>query len=1281
MKQNSPHTVSELEAALAAAHQQIAELTAEAAARRARDERLRLLSPATAEGLLISENGRILDGNAQGAVLLGHEKISDVARRHLLDFVAPESRAAVEQMGQADRPEACEITLVPQQGEAFSAVIQEQAVAYQGRTVRVISLRGLTSLDAARRALKVREERMRLLREITSQPASYLEEYVRTALELTTHLLGLDVGILSQIEGDRYIVKAYYAPDVPLETGQVFPLGDTYCSITLKADDVVAIDHMAQSEHQAHPCYESFQLEAYIGIPVFVREERYGTLNFSGKQPKEPRFNEVDAELMRLLASWIGSTLEHHQAGQERQEAAEALRESGKLLSGVLGSSLDGIIAFEAVRDEGGTIVDFRFQLINPRASEVIGRPASYLVGKLMLEELPGNREEGLFDSYVRVVETGEPADKVFFYDHDGIRAWFQNTAVKLGDGFAVTFRDITDIKETEQALRLSETQFRSAFDHAAIGKALLRADGRFIKVNRTFRRLLGYGEAELLSMTLRDITHEADAESSEAEVQRLLGGECGSVQVEKRYRRRDGCHIWGQLSLSAICDEADNVEQFVAQVQDITARVEAEEEVKRHVQVLAVARAKLERQKEELEQTVQALEAAHQQAEEAVRAKSGLLARMSHEIRTPFNGIIGMLSLLQDTELTLEQKQYTDIIQKSSGNFLALINDILDFSKIEAGQVELEARPFNVRQGIASAFDVVLPSATEKGLELAYLVEPDVPHAVIGDVTRLLQVLVNLLGNAVKFTETGEVVVSVSAVQAEAGGARLLRFDVHDTGIGIPADQFGRLFKSFSQADASTTRRFGGTGLGLAISEQLVGLMGGEIWVESAEGEGSTFSFTISFEPAGQAEPAAPPRFAGRPVLVVCPHAATRQMLAQHLSTEAVEVHTAPSESQAQERLAGRRFGLVLLDIAMPGALALAQQAAAADVPVLQAHAIGQRVESEAVAFAGFLPKPVKLEALREALGDVLPAEPEQTDEATEPLMPPAVRFLVLEPHPVNQQVVRRLVSSLGHRAECVAGTPEALVALACAPYDIVLVNLDASEITSTEIAMRILERYAPEERPYLVGVTAGTTGADCERCLLAGMNHHLAKPLRSQDLEEAISHYRAWVKQGAAKAAESVSPEVTAAMERLAEMVEGDAGFVASLISQFLDDGARLVSQIGAAVAEQNAEALGIAAHTLKSSAAMFGATALSDVCKSLEQAARRQRVGEAVEEVVLARRYFDEAKQALERFVAGTLPATEPGARPGPPPALDRQPALRKEATPALLAGATPPAARRG
>ena len=1259
---------------------------AEAASRREQDERLRLLAQSTAEGLLVSEDGYILDGNTKAAALLGYETISELAGQRLLDLVAPESRAEVEAIRRSDHPETREIMLLPRGGTLFPALVLEQTASYQGRTVRVTSLQDLSPLSATEGALKVREERMRLLREITSQPTSYLEEHVRTTLELTTHLLGLDIGILSRVENDQYTVKAFYAPDAPLETGQVFPLGNTYCSITLVADDVVAIDHMAQSEHGAHPCYEVFQLEAYIGIPIFVRGERYGTLNFSGTQPKAPAFSDVDTELMRLLASWIGSTLENHRAEQERQKAAEALRDSEQLLSGVMASSLDGIMAFEAVRDARGEIVDFRFQLVNPRASEVVGRPASDLVGKLMLEELPGNREEGLFDLYVRVVETGQPADNVFFYDHDGIRAWFQNTAVKLGDGFAVTFRDITEIKETEEALRLSKTQLQSAFDYAAIGKALMRPDGQFIKVNRAFRNILGYSEAALLSMTLSDVTHEADAESNGSEVDQLLSGECGSVQVEKRYRRSDGRRIWGQLSLSGICNAAGEVEQFVAQVQDITARVEAEEEIRRHVQVLAVTRAKLETQKEELEETVQALEVARQEAEEAMQAKSGLLARMSHEIRTPLNGIIGMLSLLQATELTSDQEHYTNIIQQSSSNFLALINDILDLSKIEAGQAELEARPLNLRQCIASAFDVVLPSATEKGLELAYLIEPDVPRSVFGDVTRLLQVLVNLLGNAVKFTHEGEVVtqvstVPVSTVQAKAGGARLLRFDVRDTGIGIPADQFGRLFRSFSQADASTKRRFGGTGLGLAISKQLVNLMGGEIWVESAEGEGATFSFTVPFEPASQAEPVPDRPFAGRRVLVASPHQATRQMLAQQLSIEGLGVQVAASRAEALERLAAGHVALVLLDMGMPEAVALAQRAADLDVAVVQVHAVGKRVAHEDVTFAGFLVKPVKLGVLREVLAAVLPAVPEHTTENVEPAGRTAIRVLVVDSHPVNQQVVQRLLSSLGHRADGVTGTPEALDALACASYDVLLIHPVEGEAIGNEIAARILDRYALEERPYLVGVTAGATEADRERCLLAGMNDHLAKPLRTQDLEEALGRYRAWAQQAASRAATVlVSSEIAEAMEQLAGMVENDAGFVHSLISQFLGDGARLVSQMGAAVAQHDADVLALAAQTLKSSATMFGAAALSDVCRDLEQMAWQQRFDEAFEKAVLARRYFDEAKQALEQFVAEALYASGPVTPVLLPPASDRQAVAREEATALPHAAAAPPAARR-
>ena len=400
--------------------------------------------------------------------------------------------------------------------------------------------------------------------------------------------------------------------------------------------------------------------------------------------------------------------------------------------------------------------------------------------------------------------------------------------------GFLGIGKDLTEQQKIEQSLLESEAKFAGAFQYAATGMALVSLEGYWMKVNTALCNIVGYSESELLNLTFQEITHPQDIKRDLDHVAQLLQGEIDNFQIEKRYIHKQGHEIWILLSVSLVRDKNHHPLYFVSQIQDISERKQAEE---RLLKINAE------------------LQTAKEAADQASEAKSEFLANMSHELRTPMNAVIGMTGLLAHTPLTPQQTDFVDTIRSSGDALLTLINDILDFSKIEAGKLEFEEQPFNLRHCIEDALKLVAPKAFNKNLELAYLAPPDLPCGIIGDVTRLRQILVNLLNNAVKFTETGEVIVQVkdvtddptlypkSAVQAQANH-RLLQFSVKDTGIGIPSDRMNRLFQSFSQVDTSTTRKYGGTGLGLAISKRLCELMGGQIWVESDLGIGTTFSF-----------------------------------------------------------------------------------------------------------------------------------------------------------------------------------------------------------------------------------------------------------------------------------------------------------------------------------------------------------------------------------------------------------------------------------------------------
>ncbi|MGI9175575.1 MAG: PAS domain S-box protein, partial [Rhodothermales bacterium] len=345
------------------------------------------------------------------------------------------------------------------------------------------------------------EQHIRLLYNVISETMPQDDAQIQKALSLTTDLLGMDVGILSRVEGETYTIEACYPTGGALQMGQTFALGTMYCSLTLESEDAVAISHASTSPHRRHPCYQTLGLEAYLGVPVYVAGAVYGTLNFSSTRPKHPAFSAADTDLAKMLSQWIGTAL-------ERRAAEQVRRTSEELLSGVLTSSLEGIMAMESIRGGADEIEDFRFLHVNPRAGEILKRTPEDLLGKRMLEELTGVREEGLFDAYVRVIETGAPLRTELRYEHDGVRGWFQLGAVKLGDGFTVTFRDITASKKAEEALRQSEERFRLLAENTTDLICLHELDSPFLYASPSVKRTLGFEPDEPIGASPYDIIH-----------------------------------------------------------------------------------------------------------------------------------------------------------------------------------------------------------------------------------------------------------------------------------------------------------------------------------------------------------------------------------------------------------------------------------------------------------------------------------------------------------------------------------------------------------------------------------------------------------------------------------------------------------------------------------------------------------------------------------------------------------------------------------------------------
>jgi two-component system sensor histidine kinase/response regulator len=785
---------------------------------------------------------------------------------------------------------------------------------------------------------------------------------------------------------------------------------------------------------------------------------------------------------------------------------------------------------------------------------------------------------------------------------------------------------------QIEQKLAFERNLLRTVIDNIPDSILAKDSEGRYLLANKGLAKLHGFESPDqLLGKSAFDLfpkEHAAALHATDLEVMKatksLFQGERSTVDAEGNVK-------WIQMTKVPLTNQHNEIVGIVGVNRDITQGKLGETELRR----------------------------AKEAAEAANRAKSEFLANMSHEIRTPMNGIIGMTELALETELTPEQQEYLNMVKTSAESLLTVINDILDFSKMEAGKLDLDRSTFNLHESLEETVRTFAIRAGEKDLELVCDIRPEVPPMVVGDPTRVRQIIVNLLGNAIKFTDRGEVVLRVEVDEAQDRNLTL-HFAIRDTGIGILPEKQKLIFEAFAQADTSPSRNYGGTGLGLTISARLVEMMGGRIWLESEPGQGSTFHFTATFEapdaPVEKRELKREITLVGIPVLIVDDNPTNRRILETTVLQWGMKPTLAEGGLPALAALRRAKNSenktlLLLLDAQMPGMDGFSLMEKIKQDPELPTATVmmltsgGQRGDAarcRELGISAYLTKPVRQWELREAILNVLGMERQKNESArlltrhTLRQIRRRLRVLLAEDNAINRELVVRLLSKRGHAVVVASNGKQAVAALEKESFDVVLMDVQMPEMDGFEAtaAIRQKEKSTGTHVP-IIALTAHAMKGDRERCLEGGMDGYVSKPVQAEELIKAAE---GWGGNSPASVKAADPPNEILDREMALARVDGDEGLLADLATLFCEESPKLLSAVRDAVAKSDAAALQRAAHSLKGSMSTFAARDATEAALRLEELARSGDLADAESAYRLLAAQVDRLKQALESLGSG-------------------------------------------